>query len=869
MAERPIILFGTPTVSRKSKRPGGSSKIQRPSHSRQTERLEPKMESLQNALITLQQSPTGIEAERTFVFEVAGSSDDFYTAVKSWGDDAEWIFDVPEEIFASDDFYEYKEDKKTKERTRRNDKAVIGGKIYCVLTNTRALDEMLQLWGRYKQNPNTQFPTGKAGLKHVFECLSDIHIWGYKERIEETGILDVWKEELQDLDSRSVKCEIELFFRKLHGVRRQKEDDLVATIIALGGTVLGRSEIEDIAYHSILADLPRDAVEMLINKDENVALLTAEQIMFFRPVGQAIYISDGDDIPTELSVPDANGVVDEPIIALFDGLPQENHPFLQNHLTIDDPDDYASKYTVTSRKHGTSMASLVALGDLSGDIRQASHKIYIRPIMTPVQGLNDTHEEIPNDILLVDKIHEAVRRLYAPEAGAVAPTVKIINLSIGIGYRQFDRSISPLARLLDWLSYTYRVLFVVSAGNHYPFKGNWEVGVPFSDFATCDLNTRDETVINWMNDNARNHRLLSPSESINSLTVGAVFDDESSFNENVRQIVPCSNGMLSPISAIGKGINNSVKPDIVFPGGKNVVTENLVMPNALRWLETQRKPGTQSAAPFIPGSNIKTAYSFGTSNSAALISHEASRCYDALVDVFAETDQEPPSEYIALLLKAMLIHGAEWDSLGIKFADVLGLSGRQQISDNLHRFFGYGKPNIDRAIECAKKRITLIGYGTLSDGDAHLYDLPLPFDFNREKIKRRLTATLVNFSPIIPARQVYRSTQLWFTFENSKKHLIDDRIDTDWQAAVRGTVQHEIFENEKIVAWGEDDALQLKVNCRATTDNHPAGSVPYAFIASFEIKSDIDVDVYAKIAEKVRPRVTIQPRAEDRGDYDQ
>jgi hypothetical protein len=145
----------------------------------------------------------------------------------------------------------------------------------------------------------------------------------------------------------------------------------------------------------------------------------------------------------------------------------------------------------------------------------------------------------------------------------------------------------------------------------------------------------------------------------------------------------------------------------------------------------------------------------------------------------------------------------------------------------------------------------------------------LPFDFNKEKITRRLTVTLVNFTPIIPTRQVYRSAQLWFTFENNKKHFLDNRIDTDWQAAVRGSVQHEIFENEKIVAWGEDDVIQLKVNCRATTENHPSGDVPYALMVSFEIKSDIDVDVYSKIVEKVRPRIPIQPMAEERDDYDQ
>jgi hypothetical protein len=57
-------------------------------------------------LITVQQAPAGIESERTLVFEVAGEADDFYTAVKHWGEEAEWIIDMHEEIRATDNFYE-------------------------------------------------------------------------------------------------------------------------------------------------------------------------------------------------------------------------------------------------------------------------------------------------------------------------------------------------------------------------------------------------------------------------------------------------------------------------------------------------------------------------------------------------------------------------------------------------------------------------------------------------------------------------------------------------------------------------------------------------------------------------------------------
>lgn len=601
-----------------------------------------------------------------------------------------------------------------------------------------------------------------------------------------------------------------------------------------------------------------------MRNDMTVSILTAEQIMFFRPVGQSVFIANGDEANPKISVPIADGLAEDPIVALFDGLPQENHPFLANRLIIDDPDDYSPQYQVADRKHGTSMASLIALGDLpSGS--QNSHRIYVRPIMKPKQALNETIEEVPDDILLVDKIYEAVRRLFAKEAGAVAPTVKVINLSIGIGNRQFDRSMSPLARLLDWLSFKYRVLFVVSAGNITGYLNDWNIGVPFKEFATLNIAERDKIVIKWINSNSRNMRLLSPAESLNALTVGATFSDASSFTETNTQKLPCSQKMVSPISALGKGLNNSIKPDIVYHGGRcviteRVVTDNFLPPDSLQWLwrMVTREPGTQSAAPTTPGAPIKTVFSFGTSNAAALISHEASKCYDALIDVFANADLNLPDEHVAPLIKAMLVHGSEWGALKDFLSQSLGLLNRKQYPDALHRFIGYGEPNIDRAIECAKKRITLLGFGSLNNDEAHLYNLPLPFDFNKERITRRLTVTLTYFTPITPSRQDYRSAQVWFVKENDKPEFLESRVDASDTAVTRGTTQHEIFENDAIVAWSEGDALQLKVNCRAVASKKLADAIPYALLVSFEIKSDIDVDVYTKISDLVTPKITVR-----------
>jgi hypothetical protein len=252
----------------------------------------------------------------------------------------------------------------------------------------------------------------------------------------------------------------------------------------------------------------------------------------------------------------------------------------------------------------------------------------------------------------------------------------------------------------------------------------------------------------------------------------------------------------------------------------------------------------------------KVMFTCGTSNSAAMISHEASRCYDVLLDVFQNAAIDLPNQYIALLIKAMLIHGAEWGALSDKYSAVLGLTTRQSISRKLHRYFGYGKPDVERAVECAQNRVSLIGYGAVKIGEALIYDLPLPFDFS-SKTCRRLTATLAYFPPFVPTRQKYRISQLWFTIENGIKHLLDSRVDVDWQTALRGTVQHEIFENDAAVVWDENAAIQIKVNCRGDADESYAGDIPFALMVSFEIKDAIDIDVYEKVAERIATKVPV------------
>lgn len=96
------------------------------------------------------------------------------------------------------------------------------------------------------------------------------------------------------------------------------------------------------------------------------------------------------------------------------------------------------------------------------------------------------------------------------------------------------------------------------------------------------------------------------------------------------------------------------------------------------WVESLREPGCLSAAPYGTGDADGCAFSFGTSDAAAQITHEAAKCHDVLNQVFiAETGSNIPVEATAILLKAMLTHGASWEPIAEKLALAMGASPKQ------------------------------------------------------------------------------------------------------------------------------------------------------------------------------------------------
>ena len=109
----------------------------------------------------------------------------------------------------------------------------------------------------------------------------------------------------------------------------------------------------------------------------------------------------------------------------------------------------------------------------------------------------------------------------------------MINFSIGVRGSQFAGRISSLARLLDWWSSKAGVLFVVSAGNVQ--EDLLLLNSKYSKFVDLAISERQDLIRIAQRGQRYQRTLLSPSEALNVLTVGAASMDSDQSAKNATQ----------------------------------------------------------------------------------------------------------------------------------------------------------------------------------------------------------------------------------------------------------------------------------------------------------------------------------------------
>ena len=859
MALRPIVVLPAPVPVERANRGGGGGGPKPLSAARQQERLGERLRALQSAfenrVAVAQMNAGGAVPEDVLVLETAGTVEEFSKAVSK----------IPGfEFLAEHDELDIEPDGDFALAGSKAERTFVG-RVYLVFANREAFSEMLRMWSLWSRGE--QFPRGTADWKRVFSLLRNIRPWGADDRLRETGVVEDWRDRVAR-GEEVLPTEIELWYRSSAERRSEAAIRVRALVAELGGTVSVEAQIGGIGFHALLARLPVQAVERILNDDarRDVSLVNSDAIQFFRASGQTVRAETGDltlhEVAQGAALPEG-----DPVVAVLDGLPIQQHATLAGRLIVDDPDSFETEYPTAARRHGTAMSSLVVWGALNSPLRRpVSRPVYVRPIMRPVPDpgnfLRDPLEGVPDDEILVDLIHRSVIRILGTGNGdrGVAPNVSVINLSIGLRTRPFMGTLSPLARLIDWLSWKYQVLFVVSAGNH---DASIDLGIPWNEARELGPAELENRVLRALTADTRNRRLLSPAEAMNALTVGAAHADSDGARPLPSgRIDPIPSGTVAAFSAHGPGYRRSVKPEVLVPGGRVRLAEPMLgSQTGLDFPTISAAPGVEVAAPGrAPGDLSHTMRTHGTSHSAAQLTRRAA----LLSPILDELRHSPGGDSLSsvsegVLLKALLVHGARWDEAGARMTDALSLGREKKVTQQIvGRTLGFGVLDPDDLLEVTVSRISAVGVGLLDPESGAEHRFPLPPSLSGRRGKRRFSYTLAWMTPVNAASHKWRKAQLWC--QTPEWTLQMSRTGPWWQNVQRGTLQHEVFEGDaaSVIVDGAD--ARVVVSCREDAPGLDE-PVPYAIVMTFEVADELGVDVYSEVSQRIMLRQRVRPRA--------
>ena len=866
MPDKPILIMPTPApVDRADAGGGGADKLKPPTKAAQRKRLNSQWDDLLTAFSNVQATPDDVDPQQVIVLQVAGSIEGFQNAVRNiagmeWLADFEADIQEPAKGFLLDGA----------------EPSELDGRLFVVASNQAQAKQLVSIWNIWHNAGVKKMSPKLAPYARVFKYLHEVRLWGAKDRVQTTGVVAYWEKGLSS-NEPSIRFEAELWCRSKLALREAAYYHIRSKVEAAGGQCITRATIEHIDYDGVLIELPASAVRAVIhdlNASRGNTILRLTDVKYFAPIGQASITPIDDGVV--VTPPNRPLPTGDPVVAILDGLPLTNHAALQGRLVVDDPDNLAAAYNTGEHRHGTAMASLIAHAEYDGNEAAIASKVYVRPVMVPGRpdANNRRWETFPASELAVDLIHRAVRRMF--EADGATPSqaagIKAINLSLGDVSQPFDRQLSPWARLLDWLAFKYNVLFIVSAGN--PGSEITIPAPPASIAGMSDDDLRSHTLRSMAHQRVQ-RRLLAPAESINALTVGALHAQAGPLGNAGVLIDPLRGAALpSPAMPVASGFRRSVKPEILVPGGRLHLEKPFLTTGAtsttLKVSGAAAQPGQRVAACDSSGnSNSKEIRLCGSSNAAALTTRRAAQLIERLRELQAEPGGAALTDArMAVILKAMLVHGASWgDFEEFFYAKFVppeeGKKNWQKVKRDCAQFLGYGPADFERGTVCRDERVIVLGCGELNAEEGHLYNVPLPPALNAIKVKRRLTVTLAWFTPINPRHRAYRVADLWFkvpvpTDTDKKKGQVFpsflrsiEQRDVDGDTSTRGTVQHEVIEGEDIVAITDGDTMPVQVNCRPEASSENNIAVPYALLVSLETAEPLGASIYTQVKAKI------------------
>lgn len=388
--------------------------------------------------------------------------------------------------------------------------------------------------------------------------------------------------------------------------------------------------------------------------------------------------------------------------------------------------------TTDNSGHGTKMAGVVAYGNLNKLLENSynntvSHQIESVKILPPGGNSFYQYPFVTLDAISTVQIaNPQYKRIYC--------------MAVTSEYQNDFGKPSTWSAVIDSIIFGIdeddKKLFLVSVGN-----------------------VREEE--DWRNypESNRNLTVESPAQSWNAIGVGAYTEKIFPDKETLAQY-----SQLSPYSRTSSSWENfwPIKPDVVFEGGniEGSIIGDVSQHEDLELLTTSRNEVTN---------NFTTINA--TSAATALASNFLAKLRDAYPDAWPET------------CRALMIHSARWSQA---MYDQFGFEANRKSAEALKllRIFGYGIPNIEKAISCQSNYLTFISEevlqpyekvgGEIKTKDIHYYEFPWPKEIleNLGDASTTLRITLSYFIEPNPGdkgystKYSYQSTALRFVLIN-------------------------------------------------------------------------------------------------------
>ncbi|MCC5906727.1 MAG: S8 family peptidase [Balneolaceae bacterium] len=540
---------------------------------------------------------------------------------------------------------------------------------------------------------------------------------------------------------------------------------------------------------------------------------------------------------------------DSVFVCLLDSGVNRGHPFIapflpeRNMHTVNPEWDTADSY---ERGHGTQMAGNALFGDLIKHI-DGNHQIQLYHRLESVKIINP---DDPND----EKFHGAITIDAASQPVPKNPDNNRIYC-MAVTSDSFDHKGEPSS----WSSSVDQIifgetdepneqsLFMVSAGN-------------------VSINNESEYP-------AKNEEAIieDPSQAFNAITIGAYTEkDQIDQSAHPHSRAIATRGSLSPWSRTGSGLVSkwANKPDVVFEGGNTGVdSQGVLYPKSLKLLSTgvdvRRQPFSDN---------------FATSGATALASKFAAELYSEYPEYWPET------------IRGLMIHSADWtEQMKREHSFATSESKRK-----LLRTYGFGIPNLVKAIYSASDRLTLIAERTIQPyirknsnepkiNEYHLYELPWPQEVLASLFDEqiRVNVTLSYFIEPNPGKKEYSQSYSYQSIGLRFKMCRPNESIEAFSARVNSLARDDDYESDGSEDWvlgpeardkgsihrdwlmttGPELATKNKIavfpvggwwKTRKKLERYNK-SVRYSLIVSIDAPNqDIDVDLYTPVENQIR-----------------